>query len=190
MTSSVHTWIGEASGPLLLLPAHLLPEWSGIDVPEYRSVMATFRWNAEEVRACDYDRACDVEPPAGIIPVGHGEGLVLSEGVMPTAWLARGWGGILARWVAAESDAAADRALAQLSENSPSANGLAWEAVGTFSAAGGSLALFNAAEPGGEPAMARLTIVLRGGEYRVRWAQYQPDADTSFELIELRRAAI
>ena len=77
-------WVGQAAGPLLFLPEALLSDWSGIDVPEYRLVTASFRWNAKESRACDYDRACDIEDEVGVIDVGHGQGLVLSGGLRPT----------------------------------------------------------------------------------------------------------
>lgn len=178
------TWVGEASGPLLLLPECLLPEWSGIDVPEYRAVTAEFRWNAEEPRACDYDRACDVEAAAGVIAVGYGEGLVLSEGLLPTTWIPRPWGGLLARWDYAESETACDRALARMTPN------LDWAAIGTLSVVGSPSVLFNSAEPGLDIVMARLTVGLAEGRYAVRCARYEPDARTAFRIIELRRDTI
>jgi hypothetical protein len=176
-------WIGEASGPLLLLPESLLAEWSGIDVPEFRLVDATFRWNAEEPRASDYDRACDVAGYLGVIPVGHGEGLVLTEGLQATTWLPREWGGVLARWEHAASDAAMDAALTRLPE------GLPWEVEGEFTIATSPLVLFNSAEPGLEQVMSRLELALRPGTYAVRLARYAPDPETAAGLIELRRAS-
>jgi hypothetical protein len=184
MTVVHQTWIGEASGPLILMPECLLTEWSGIDVPDYRSVVAQFRWNAKEPRACDYDRACDVSAPAGVIPVAFGQGLVLSESLLPTTWLPRPWGGLLARWNYADSNDARDGALARVPE------ALAWEATEEFTVVDSPLTLFNSAEPGLDPVYPRLTIPSVAGPYRVRWAQYEPDDRTAFRIVELRSAAI
>jgi hypothetical protein len=35
-----------------------------------------------------------------------------------------------------------------------------------------------------------LTVDVAPGSYQVGWAQYEPDAQTAFEIVELRRAAI
>ena len=111
--------MGEAAaGPLLLLPDSLLAEWSGIDVPEYRTVVATFRWNSKEPRACDYDTACDVQTEAQAVPVAHGEGLVLAGGLRPTTWMPRRWGGYLVRWEYADDETAVERALSAIPKQS------------------------------------------------------------------------
>ena len=181
---SDRVWVGEAAGPLLLLPDSLLTDWSGIDVPEYRVVKASFRWNAEEPRACDYDRACDIAQEVGVIEVGHGHGLVLSGGLQPTTWLERQWGGLIARWVHAENDADMQAALAAIPEP------LAWERKADFAVVSSPLVLFNSAEPGEEILMPRLTVELSPGLYEVRWANYTPDERTSLALVELRLAPV
>ena len=176
-------WVGEAAGPLLLLPDSLLPEWSGIDVPEFRTVVATFRWNAEEPRACDYDAACDVEAEAQAIAVAHGEGLVLSGGLRPTTWLARPWGGYVVRWEYAEDEPSVERALRTIPED------LTWEATGEFHVTSSPLTLFNSAEPGMDIVMPRLELELEPGVYAVRCALHEPDEETRLLLVALHRTS-
>lgn len=180
--ASNREWVGEAAGPLLLLPEILLPGWSGIDVPEHRAVTATFRWNLEEPRASDYDRACDIEDEVGVIAVGHGQGLVLSGGLRPTTWLPRPWGGMVARWEYAENEGAMEAALAGIPE------GLGWEPRGHVVVTSSPLVLFNSAEPGPEQVMPRLTVELVAGRYSVGWSRYEPDELTAIGLVALRRA--
>jgi hypothetical protein len=168
---------------LLLLPESLLSDWSGIDVPEYRVVVARFRWSAQETRGSDYDRACDVEDYFGVIEVGYGFGLVLGDEPAATTWLGRPYGGILARWEYAESETAMDAALERIPES------LTWTEKGIFTAVACPLQLFNSAEPGDEILMPRLSVPLSAGSYRVRWARYAPDPQTAASLIELRDAA-
>ena len=170
------------AGPLILMPSILLREWSGIDVPPDRTVSATFRWNVEEPRASDYDRACDINDYAGVIPVGNGEGLVLNDAPSATAWMAREWGGLLLRWEYAEDDSAMEEALAEIP------NELAWDSKGYFRILGTPQALFNSAEPGMEPVLPRLELELPEDVYEVRWVRYAPDVHTAVGLIELRRA--
>ena len=176
-------WLEHHAGPLLLLPEALLSEWSGIDVPPYREVVATFRWNEEEPRASDYDRACDIDDHAGVIAVGYGEGLVLGDAPEATAWIERSFGGILARWEYAESEESMAGALANLPLE------LNWEPKGTFTVLGSPLQLFNSAEPGDKSVLPRLSVDLAPGDYEVAWTRYAPNEHTAVKLIALRRAA-
>jgi Immunity protein 21 len=182
--SSEPTWLENAAGPLLLLPDSLLSEWSGIDVPDFRVVEARFRWSDREKRACDYDRACDVDDYAGVIPVGCGEGLVLGDEPARTTWLARPFGGLFARWEYAESGEDMNRALGHIPDS------LGWADKGTFVVVSSPLQLFNSAEPGLEVVMSRLRLNLASGAYSVRWTRYAPDNFTAVSLVELRRASI
>lgn len=175
-------WLRNDAGPVLLLPQDLLADWSGIDVPEYRPIKATFRWNAEETRASDYDRACDVNDYVAPITVGYGEGLVLNDAPCATAWLPRTWGGLVARWEYAESQGAMERALARIPSDLP------WVSKGSWQLVGSPQELFNSAEPGMEPMLPRLMLEMPIGNYDVRWASYRPDAQTAVGLIEIRRA--
>jgi hypothetical protein len=176
------TWVGTASGPMLLLPDSLLDEWSGIDVPASRTVRALFRWNLREARASDYDRACDVEDYAGVIPVGYGEGLVMTESLRATAWVPQPWGGYFVRRPKAIAAADAERVLAHL----PAAS--SWTAVEPYVVVGTPLSLFNSAEPGMEQVMDRLQVELAPGRYEVRWTRPAPDA-SEIGVVELRRGS-
>jgi hypothetical protein len=134
-------------------------------------------------RASDYDRACDVDDYVGIITVGHGEGLVLGDLPAETTWLARPWGGILARWEYADGYDAMERALADIPDVLP------WEPKGDLIVVSSPLELFNSAEPGIEPVLPRMTIDLAEGTYHVGWARHTPDDRTAATLIELRRSS-
>lgn len=157
-----------------------MPEWSGIDVPLYRTVSATFRWKSQESRACDYDRACDVSDYAGVITVGFGEGLVLNDAPCATAWLPRHSGGILARWEHADTDGAMQTALARIPD------GLQWEPKGVLRIVGSPQVLFNSGEPGVEQLQPRLTLQIPVGVYSVLWTRFAPDPATAAGLIQLR----
>jgi Immunity protein 21 len=175
-------WLPNDAGPLLLLPEALLPDWSGIDVPDYREVSATFRWSSQEARASDYDRACDVNDYVAAIAVGHGEGLVLNDEPCATAWLPRPLGGLFARWEHADSARAMELALARIPGDLP------WEPKGSVHLVGSPQELFNSAEPGVDPVLPRLKLEMPAGNYNVRWTLYRPDSSTAVGLIELRRA--
>ena len=176
-------WVGEVAGPLLLLPDSLLAEWSGINVPEYREVHARARWNPEELRASDYDRASDVQDEAAAVSVAYGEGLVLSGGLRPTTWQPTQWGGYVVRWEYADGEADVERALARI----PSS--LSWKPLGALAVVSTPSTLFNASEPGTDIVMPRLEIELAPGSYGVRWTMYDPDERTELTLVELRRSS-
>jgi hypothetical protein len=180
-------WIESNGGPLLFLPESLLPSWSGTDAPtDGRIVEAAFRWNPTSPAASDYDRACDVADWAAVLPVGAGWGLVLGDEPSSTSWrpAVSGDGGVFARWVYAESDAAAEQALATVPDN------LTWEALADFRVVTSPLILFDAAEPGLEPLGARAQIQLAPGAYAVAHARYQPDSQTEFTLVRLLPRAV
>lgn len=177
------SWVGEVAGPLLLLPNNLLAEWSGIYVPEYRAVVARARWNPDEPRASDYDRASDVEAEVETISVAYGQGLVLSGGLRPTTWQPHGWGGYIVRWEYAEDEVAIERALSMIPDN------VNWMPAGSFAVTSTPLTLFNASEPGTDIVMPRLDLALAPGAYEVRRAIYEPDEETRLTLVELRRTS-
>ncbi|GMA98779.1 Imm21 family immunity protein [Pelosinus sp. IPA-1] len=78
-------WIECDGGPHLLLEKRLVPHWMGTtDIQD-------------DDKATDYDRACNIEDYIGIIPVSNGCGLVVSEDVAKSTWIASedGNGGFL-----------------------------------------------------------------------------------------------
>jgi hypothetical protein len=174
-------WVESNGGPLLLLPNRLLEAWEGTDEPEpYRGIEAKARWNAGGP-ATDYDRACDVTDLVGTVPVGAGEGLVLGDEPLATAWwpLSDPASGILVRWEYAADDAAVAGWLRRIPKQ------LQWKAGVRFAFNDDGLVLFDAAEPGLDPLGARLEIALSGGTYEVQSARWRPDAATSLLLHRL-----
>lgn len=162
---------------MLLLPRSLLPLWDGADFSsDDRVINAKSRW-IPEGPPTDYDRACDLGE-IGILPVGSGEGLVLGDEPLSTAWwpLTDQRGGMLVRWVYAESDEDVVRALRSLSGELFPSTAL------SFSVDDGMLVLFDSAMPGREIATATLDIRLSPGRYKIATARYAPDSETSLVL--------
>jgi len=93
--------------------------------PDERHIEATFRWMGPGTPATDYDRACDVEGYLGLLDIGAGHGLVLGDDPNATAWQAYAnsgdgeevVGGILIRWVYANSEADVMAAIDNLPES-------------------------------------------------------------------------
>ncbi len=161
------SWITSAGGPLLFLEEHLLPHWHGYDTS-------------------DYDRACSIKDYLGLLEVGPGQGLVLGEEPMPTAWRSfpRPPGGMFIRWQWADDDDSVVRAIADLEK-------VSWEATGiVFDVANSSLVLFDAVCSGQDPDCnttgCRLNIRLEEGHYFIQTAHYQPDENTALILHRLR----
>jgi hypothetical protein len=171
-------WIESNVGPLLLVPEALLPAWSGTDVPAGRTVDATFRWQGSGP-ATDYDRACDVRDYVAVIPVGAGRALVLADEPLPTKWLPAADGGLLARWIYGESEAAADRALTAVPGD------LAWKSCGAFDVHASPLRLIDSADTGRDLTLPSARIALPPGRYDVEWARFEPDPETAFLLVRL-----
>lgn len=179
-------WVVSNGGPLLLLPAALLPAWSGTEVPADGRVLQTrFRWDPDAPAPSDYDRACDVAGYAGVLDVADGWGLVLGDEPNSTRWLPGRGGGVLVRWVYAENDVAVEAALVGIPGE------LAWTPLGQFTVATSPLVLFDAADPGdlGDGyGLPRASIEVSPGRYDVAHADYAPDAQTALSLVRLRAA--
>jgi hypothetical protein len=159
-------WIDSAGGPLILLPQHLLSEWSGADSRTGRD-------------KTDYDRACAIGE-AGILDVANGHALVLGDEPMGTRAFAHPSGIVLARWRHAESEAAADGAL------SNPLHALVWTEIGILSVTNTPLVLFDSAFPGTEIITESAVLELPVDEYVVELAELAPDADTALQLVRLR----
>ncbi|MDX2606002.1 Imm21 family immunity protein [Streptomyces caniscabiei] len=65
-------WVKSSGGPLMAIPEAVLAFWAGADGDETSS---------------DYDRACDIDGPVGLLPVGDTRALVLGDEPAPTAYL-------------------------------------------------------------------------------------------------------
>ena len=82
-------WVTCDGGPLLLLPRHLEQVWRGsLPLEDGRSVDAKCRWSGEaDSPATDYDLACDITDPVGIIEVAGAQALVFATEDSMGTWL-------------------------------------------------------------------------------------------------------
>lgn len=167
-------WVNSEGGPLLLLDERDLPSWGGV-VDEIEGPRTEQSFSPGGKRT-DYDRACAVRGYLGRISVGTREALVLDYMPMQTTWLPLSGanGGMLARWMFAESEA----------------KFLSWlQAVPRgvfhhefrFVVERSPLILFDSAFAGRnvrKPLVEHLLIELDPGTYEIETAIYQPDAKT------------
>lgn len=147
-------WAWTDGGPLILLQADLLGEWSGVD-PNPSST--------DRSVATDYERACQVQDYAGVIPVGHGSALVLGEEPMDATWwpsrdLAEG---VIVRVLYCGGDEAVARLLESLRPESLTDTGLRMMITSP------NLQLFNSACPGTLDVVPRLAVSIPIGGYAV-----------------------
>jgi len=184
-------WLESNGGPLLLVPGEHLPSWEGTEPPsDGRQIDAQFRWNGQDAPATDYDRACDVQGYLGLLDIGAGQGIVLGDEPLGTAWQASAvagesddaTSGILIRWVYATSEAEVMEALTHVPET-------AWRDDGLLLSVGREpLYLLDAAYAGSElEGDNHLTIELLPGRYSMATAEYEPDSHTSLLLHRLTR---
>ena len=161
-------WVESNGGPLLLAPERYLRDWLGADGPATGTT--------------DYERACAVDDYAEAIEIGDGQGIVLGDEPLPTAWRPARRGGMLVRWVAAPNEAAIEQALASLPE------GIPWECIFEVDVdeEDGALVLFDAAVPGVELPPEHLRIALPPGRYAFELSAYHPSVDTALLLHRLR----
>ncbi|MFI8193640.1 immunity 21 family protein [Streptomyces sp. NPDC085946] len=159
-------WVESGGGPLVAVPETVLPFWTGADGEE---------------TASDYDRACEVDGPVGLLPVGDATALVLGDEPASTAYLPAH--GTFVRWGAADGEEellASVPAALRTAQWEPE---VGWEVPGT-------VLLFDAAWPGPDSARAdHVRVALEPGRYAVRAAQVQPGPETWLGLVQLRRLA-
>jgi Immunity protein 21 len=146
-------WVWTDGGPLILLQTDLLGEWYGIDPnpSKDRSV------------ATDYERACQVQDYAGVIPVGDGSALVLGEEPMDSTWwpsrdLAEG---LIVRVLYSAGDEAVARLIESLGPESLTDTGLRMVITSPH------LELFDSTCPGTLDLVPRLAVTVPIGRYAV-----------------------
>src|SRR5882672_11206332 len=71
-------WFANDGGPLLIAPLRALEAWDGGDPPtDGRTI--TVEWQYDPTKpATDYDRACAIGQPAGVIKIGNSWGVVVT----------------------------------------------------------------------------------------------------------------
>lgn len=167
-------WVYSEGGPLLLLEERELASWGGV-VDEIEGPGSEQSFSPGGKRT-DYDRACAVRGYLGRISVGAREALVLDDMPMQTTWVPRtgGVGGMLARWMFAESEAEFLRSLQAIPPG-------VFHREFRFVVERSPLVLFDSAFAGrnvSKRPAEYLSIELAPGTYEIETAVYQPDAYT------------
>lgn len=91
-------WVTPERGPMIMMPRPALMAWGGVEQPRNgRVIEARSRWREPDAPATDYDRACDVPAPLGVIDVNGRHALVLADAPLATTWVPRTTGGVLVR---------------------------------------------------------------------------------------------
>ncbi|MET7287280.1 immunity 21 family protein [Streptomyces sp. NPDC005573] len=157
-------WVESGGGPLTAVPEAVLPFWSGAD---------------GEGPATDYDRACDIDGDAALLPVGDGTALVLGGEPAATSYLPDH--GVLVRWSAANSEEELLAGARAGLESAEWGSELRWRIPGP-------VVLFDSAWPGeGLAGAEHLRVPLEAGTYAVRAAYVQPEPETWIGLVRLTR---
>jgi hypothetical protein len=159
-------WVDSEGGPLVLMGEALLSNWRGCFGPARGST--------------DYDRACQVDDYVGVIDVGNGKGLVLGDEPMPTAWVPRANGGILARVGYTPSKKATEQQLAQLGD-------IAFQPAGLRIPLAARNLLFDSALAGTDARQEGLLVQLEEGLYQVGVSDHRPTTDMWLVLLKLER---
>ena len=82
-------WFDNDGGPLLVAPLSALRDWEGGDPPSAgRTISVDWQYNPAGP-ATDYDRACAITPPAGVVEIGQTWGIVVTA-VGSATWLEAG----------------------------------------------------------------------------------------------------
>jgi hypothetical protein len=177
--STSPVWVESMGGPLIAIPVSALAAWHGCT----QDGLVAGDGTAPD----DYDRACELEDLAGVIPVGSdgAQALVLGDEPATTCYLPKHRAFL--RWWAADSEAellaAGETVLADPS--------IEWQECGTWETDGPAV-LMDSAEAGadlnveypdgGLPAQA--PVPLGVGRWRVR-AAYTTEGQSSVCLVQL-----
>ncbi|MGV0101281.1 Imm21 family immunity protein [Streptomyces californicus] len=173
-------WVESMGGPLIVVPVSSSAAWRG---GTETGVMA-----GDATAPDDYDRACAVDGPAGVITVGEdgAQALVLADEPATTCFLPEHR--TFLRWLAADSETGLKTAAGAVLADPATA----WEECGTWSSDGPAV-LMDSAEAGSAPdtdrsgdAMpSRAPVALPAGRWRVRAAHTEADEETGVGLIPL-----
>ncbi|MZD18970.1 MULTISPECIES: Imm21 family immunity protein [Streptomyces] len=156
-------WVESSGGPLIALPEAVLPFWAGADGDETSS---------------DHDRACDIDGPVGLLPVGDTRALVLGQGSAATTYLPE-HGTFVRRYAAASGSALLGDVPAAL-------EAAAWEPEARWRVPG-PVVLFDAARPGDAVRETdHVRVELAPGRYGVRAARVATGRETWLGLVQVR----
>lgn len=87
--SAIIKWIECDGGPHLFIEKRLVGYWMGVIESSYndKTITTKLRSGKQSNIITDYDRACDIEEYVGVISIGNGHGLVISEDVPRSTWI-------------------------------------------------------------------------------------------------------
>jgi hypothetical protein len=174
-------WVETGGGPHLVLPEKYARAWEGWRNPSGgRVVEASFRCNPGGP-ATDYDRACSIGGWIGVISVGRGQALVLTNTDTPAAYLRTRRGEhFLLRWVYGDSET---ELLDHFQDVWPR---LPVEGEAEFRHAGGRISLMAAFDVPGHWLVKPAEFNLPRGRYRVLTSRSETE-DVSLIIHQLRR---
>lgn len=159
-------WVGSSGGPLIALPEAVLPFWAGADGDETSS---------------DHDRACEVDGPVGLLPVGDTRALVLGDEPASTTYLPEH--GTFVRRYAADSETEV------LADVAAALDGAAWETELRWRVPG-PVVLFDAVRPGRSLRdIGHVRVELAPGVYGVSAARVSTGPETRLGLVRVRPPA-
>ncbi|MER7766927.1 Imm21 family immunity protein [Kitasatospora sp. NPDC096140] len=174
-------WVESMGGPLIAVPVSALPRWHGCT----ESGMVIGDGDDRD----DYDRACEVADPAGVIAVGgeDARGLVLADQPATTCYLPEHHAFV--RWLGADSEAdliAAARAV--LADP-----GTAWEECGVWETDGAAVLMDSVTAgaelgvefPDGRGRPEQAPVPLRPGSWTVHAVHASPNEYTSVGVVRL-----
>ena len=173
-------WVESMGGPLIVVPVSALAAWRG---STETGVMA-----GDATAPDDYDRACAVDDPAGVIAVGDGgaQALVLADEPATSCYLPEHRAFL--RWLGADSEAGL-KAAAEVVLADPASE---WEECGTW-VSDGPAVLMDSAEAGsalcvgyprgGMPDQA--PVPLPADRWRVRASHTKVDKQNRVGLVQL-----
>jgi hypothetical protein len=184
------TWFDSAGGPLLLLSRRYMHSWKGYS-PAWLGRLGEEDWDDDSLledsptteEKTDYDRACAVAAGGylGVLEVDGGQGVVLGDMHMSTAWWPMGeTEGIFIRWMYGDDPPSLMQRLL------PMADDIWTTAEFTMHIDQDPLYLFDSASPGVEEPR-HLSVMLAEGEYAIDTAIAQPDSRTQLVLHRLWR---
>ncbi|MFF4901256.1 immunity 21 family protein [Streptomyces sp. NPDC001068] len=173
-------WVESMGGPLIVIPVSALAAWRGCTET---GVMA-----GDATAVDDYDRACAVDDPAGVITVGENgaRALVLADEPATSCYLPEHRAFL--RWLAADSETGL-RAAAEAVLADPAT---AWEECGTW-VSDGPAVLMDSTEAGSELCIEypgggmpdQAPVPLPAGHWRVRASHTKADEENRVGLVQL-----
>ncbi|ACY18808.1 Imm21 family immunity protein [Haliangium ochraceum] len=170
-------WIATEGGPAIAMQRSSLMAWTGAEPPR---VDGRVQITEDGTPAPgDYERACALEGPCGVIQVGGRDALVLAASTLATTWKSLPDGMVFLRVRHAESRQPSLPSMRTLSR-------ITWQPpVAELVSHQGGWLLFDAAAPGWE-IYDSCKVSISQGRYQVAWGEH-PSTALSLSAVRLTR---